>query len=183
MEVFGMGTLTAQILVGRSHPNHGGINPTHYLFLSENSRPVWTLVEENIYRDRSTYTRRVLISTVENMLEDGLLQVGLHVVKDPELVLRAQRFPSLLNESNAEMYRDVDPESREQLYELCRRIESRYKIVLSVFEGSTIMKQLPVLRKYSMDVEVCTPQFIREYSSWTDTTWVRGNLDIRTTEV
>jgi hypothetical protein len=33
-----MATLTAQILVGGSHPNQGGINPSHYLFLSESSR-------------------------------------------------------------------------------------------------------------------------------------------------
>jgi len=49
-----MGTLTAQFLVGKTHPNHGGINPTHYLFLSENSRPVFTLLKENIYADRRT---------------------------------------------------------------------------------------------------------------------------------
>lgn len=33
-----MATFTAQILVGSPHPNHGGINPTYSLFLSENSR-------------------------------------------------------------------------------------------------------------------------------------------------
>ena len=34
-----MATLTPQILVGIPHPNHGGINPSHFLFLSENNRP------------------------------------------------------------------------------------------------------------------------------------------------
>ena len=38
-----MATLIAQILIGSSHPYDGGINPTHCLFLSENSKPAWVL--------------------------------------------------------------------------------------------------------------------------------------------
>jgi hypothetical protein len=40
--------ITAYILVGTKDPYSGGINPFHYLFLSENDRPAWTLVNENI---------------------------------------------------------------------------------------------------------------------------------------
>ncbi len=45
-----MGTHTAQILIGDSHPNHGGIIPSYALFLSENSRAVWILAELDMFR-------------------------------------------------------------------------------------------------------------------------------------
>ncbi len=35
-----MGTLTAQILIGSGHIYHGGIDPTHSLYLSENDKGV-----------------------------------------------------------------------------------------------------------------------------------------------
>lgn len=41
-----MAAYTAQALVGQAHPNHGGITPTHRLYLSENSRPAWILLPE-----------------------------------------------------------------------------------------------------------------------------------------
>ena len=71
-----MGTITAQILIGTGHPYHGGIIPTHALWLSENSRPAWRChpfeylahAEEH-WEDRQC----VWIPTTENMLEDGLL--------------------------------------------------------------------------------------------------------------
>jgi hypothetical protein len=43
-----MASFTAQILVGSAHPYNGGIIPTHFLFLSENDRPAWILVPENV---------------------------------------------------------------------------------------------------------------------------------------
>ena len=46
-----MGTVTAQILIGSPHPNDGGIIPSHYLFLSENDRPSWSLVGANIFQE------------------------------------------------------------------------------------------------------------------------------------
>jgi len=74
-----MATMTAQILVGRPHTNHDGINPTHYLFLSENSRPAWVLVSQNIFpKEQRDHSRITWIPTVENMLEDALLMIALH---------------------------------------------------------------------------------------------------------
>lgn len=71
-----MGTITAQILIGTGHPYHGGIIPTHVLWLSENSRPAWRChpFEYHAHPEEHWEDRQcVWIPTTENMLEDGLL--------------------------------------------------------------------------------------------------------------
>ncbi len=75
-----MGTITAQILIGTGHPYHGGIVPTHVLWLSENSRPAWRchpFERSPDPRERPDAGQCIWIPTVENMLEDGLLLAAL----------------------------------------------------------------------------------------------------------
>ena len=48
-----MATMTAQILVGNPHPYHGGINPTHKIYLSESSRPALILIREDIHEQNT----------------------------------------------------------------------------------------------------------------------------------
>lgn len=38
-----MAATTAHILIGRAHPNDGGLVTVHRIELSEGSRPAWTL--------------------------------------------------------------------------------------------------------------------------------------------
>jgi len=61
-----MATITATMLVGTAHQNHGGIGPTHQLLLSENSRPAWSLHALHSRRPLAVWT-----PTVRDMLEDG----------------------------------------------------------------------------------------------------------------
>jgi|TARA_B100001971_G_C18207592_1_gene548595 hypothetical protein len=44
-----MGSFTTQILVGSGDSNHGGIYPTHFMYLSENDRPAWILMGQNVF--------------------------------------------------------------------------------------------------------------------------------------
>ena len=69
-----MGSFTAQIIVGQAHPNHGGIIPSYYLFLSENSKPAWLLMSENITSNKDKQI--TWFPTVENMLQDALLMIS-----------------------------------------------------------------------------------------------------------
>lgn len=88
-----MATLTAQILVGSPHPNHDGLNPSHYLFLSENDRPAWVLVHQNIFEEQKTDVGKITwIPTVENMLEDALLMVAIYIQKNHEIIEMAKSF-------------------------------------------------------------------------------------------
>src|SRR5690554_6680116 len=89
-----MGTFTAQILIGKNHPYDGGIHSiTHTLFLSENSRPTWVLKNEGAKKKDSI----IWITTVENMLEDGLLMLGVYVLKDEKLLKMKEKY--FLNKS------------------------------------------------------------------------------------
>lgn len=180
-----MATLTAQILVGSGHTNHDGINPTHYIFLSENSRPAWLLTGQNIFDNQETVERITWIPAApETILEDVLLMIAVHIVKDEDIV---QAFNRIVQNSRADFVDlselggkadELDGKSDlPRLYEMCRKLDNFPKLIISVFESSSIAGQLTILQKYGMDVEVCTPQFSRIYSEWREETVVEGSLD------
>ena len=172
-----MATKTAQILIGSPHPHDDGIIPSHYLFLSENSRPSWQLVKENLYNEeKNKYLKIIWIPTVENMLEDGLLMVAVHVLKNQEILEIANDYSVKLESKRLELYSDLDEEQRNNLYQKCRDLSEFPKLIISVFRSSSIERQLTVLEKYKMDVEVCTPIYSRLYSGWQNETRIEGSL-------
>lgn len=169
-----MGTFTAQILVGSGHPNHDGIEPSHRLYLSENSRLSWILLPETLAAPGGS--KVTWIPTVENTLEDALLMIGIHVVRDPEIVELASQFIASKENNWVVMYEDVEQVHREMLYQRCRALENTFKLVITVLRGSAIDEQLKVLSDYKMDVEVCRPDFVRLYSRWLDQNRIEGEL-------
>jgi hypothetical protein len=173
-----MPALTAHILVGNSHQDHGGIIPTHYFFLSENSVPVWVLVTENSFNPENKKIRKVTwLPTVENMLEDALLMIAINVLKDKEISELAKEHFKRDIHGALSLYEDIDPAALKTLYQQCRKLKNRYKIVLTVLEGSSIRSHLKVLKNYEIDMEVCTPLYFRTYSAWTDEVITMGSLD------
>ncbi len=172
-----MATLTAQILVGYPHPYHDGINPTHYLFLSENSKPAWILVRQNIFQERKDDIGKITwIPTIENMLEDALLMIAIHICKDNEVIDLARNFCNKIELHYLELYSNFKEFQLKKLYEKCRRIKNYPKIIISIFRGSTIERQISVLENYEMDVEVCRPVYSRLYSPWTEGWKIEGSL-------
>lgn len=168
-------TFTAQILIGNGHPYHDGIEPSHRLYLSENSRPSWILVPEPLGASPGG-TKVTWIPTLENTLEDALLMIGIHVVKDPDLVEMASRYISSQENNWVVVNEDVEPQDMAMLYQRCRNLDNTFKLVITVFRGSSIEEQLKVLREYKMDVEVCRPYYVRLYSQWLEQTRVEGDL-------
>ena len=173
-----MSTITAQILVGSPHPNKDGIIPSNYLFLSENSAPGWVLVRENIDNEEKDIISKkiVWLPTTEKMLEDGLLMVAIHVLKNQEILEMANEYTSKIEAERLELYSDFDELQRNNLYQKCRILSEFPKLIISVFRNSSIERQLAVLEKYSMDVEVCTPIYSRLYSGWQNETRIAGTL-------
>ncbi len=172
-----MATMTAQILVGGTSSYHGGILPSHVVCLSAHSRPAWILMAHEIHPEASNDTRRVIwIPTVERMLEDAIVMIALHVVRDSRVLEAASACFDRPEGDRLELYDDAKGDL-DGLYEAARAVKGFPKLVISVLAGSTIVRQLPVLREYTMDVEVCTSTFRREWSEWQRETVEAGRLD------
>ncbi|RSK27624.1 hypothetical protein EJF36_12470 [Bacillus sp. HMF5848] len=167
-----MGTTTAQILIGQAHPYEGGIMPDYSMQLIENSVPKWILTPHGVKTPTAIW-----IPTIEHMLEDALIMIGLFVLKDEELLRIANQFKQIKDLNKISMYEDIPEKGCELMRERVRQIDRNYKVALSVYNGSSIARQVDVLSNYQMDVEVCMPIFVREYSVWTNTHEAKGSLD------
>lgn len=175
-----MGTITAKIEVGESHwTDPEGIISTHTLFLSENSRPSWTLERiakmdgsENRNETMGTWT---WIPTIENMLEDGLLMIALYVLKDQNICNLAQQYFAQDINQSVELY-NISVADREKLYHVSRSLTHKYKLIVTVFQNSTIHNQLTVFENYGMDLVVFTPKFMRLTNQFSSETHVIGSL-------
>lgn len=174
-----MGTMTAQMIIGSAHPYDGGIIPDYYMYLSENGVARWTIMEDNIKSELLTSKHQPLaqwIPTIEYMLEDAFLMIGIYVIKDQELVQMVQQFYKGKVPRNASLYEDIPPKALELMRKRARTMGFPCKLTISVFNGSSLMQQIQVLENYSMDVEVCVPVYLREYIVWNSTQGHRGTL-------
>ncbi|HEY4552609.1 MAG TPA: hypothetical protein VIG80_05405 [Bacillaceae bacterium] len=174
-----MGAITAQILIGKAHANDGGINPEYQMFLSENSAPVWLLKKLDIFSRKDSDAQTIKwIPTVEHMLEDAVLMIGLYAAKDKQLLQMESEYFNRKEKGITELYRDVTPSGLEMLRRRARQLEHGYKITLSIFYGSSIRSQTEVLKEYKTDVEVCMPVYAREYSVWSKQVEEKGKLEV-----
>jgi len=155
-----MSSITAQILVGTPDQFHDGINPTHYLFLSENDRPTWLLLEENIYFNKkpSNIKPIVWIPTLENMLEDAFLMISIYILKDQEILNELRNIFHGNTPEQIEIYSHLDEIDLKMLYKKNREFLKKHinlKMVITILKGSHIFNRLNALDKYEVDAEVC----------------------------
>ena len=167
-----MATWTAQILVGNSHPNHGGITAGYQLFLSENDRPCWECFP--IFPPRPGEVLKNEGHTVwippgpGSILECGLLMVALHCF-DPmarlpvnkELVSSAKSMSKKIMDKFVDMSILTDKQFKE-LYDMARKIKinDSTKLIVTVLAGSSITGRLKELKKHKYDSEVCFSDLI-----------------------
>ena len=167
-----MATWTAQILVGNSHPNHGGITAGYQLFLSENDRPCWECFP--IFPPRLGEVLKNEGHTVwippgpGSILECGLLMVALHCF-DPmarlpvnkELVSSAKSMSKKIMDKFVDMSILTDKQFKE-LYGMAKKIKinDSTKLIVTVLAGSSITGQIKELKKHKYDFEVCFSDLI-----------------------
>ena len=170
-----MATWTAQILVGNSHPNHGGITAGYQLFLSENDRPCWECFP--IFPPRLGEVLKNEGHTVwippgpGSILECGLLMVALHCF-DPmarlpvnkELVSSAKSMSKKIMDKFVDMSILTDKQFKE-LYDMAKKMrkipydesvkdrDSRIKLIVTIFGGSSIAGQEKEFKKHKYNVE------------------------------
>lgn len=138
-----MATFTAQILIGTEHPYHGGINPTHFLFLSENDRPAWILTNENITGENPDVEKIVWNPTTENMFEDALFMINLYIEKDKTLIayLKENHKKINFNTNNISIPEILDKKELEKIYQLnldLLKKNKSLKIIVSIFADSSL---------------------------------------------
>ena len=169
-----MATWTAQILVGHSHPNHGGIGARYQLFLSENDRPCWECFP--VFPPRPGEVLKNEGHTVwippgpGSILECGLLMVALHCF-DPmarrpvnkELVSSAKSMSKEIMDKFVDMSILTDKQFKE-LYGMAKKIkiDDSDKLIVTVLAGSSITGRLKELKKHKYDFEVCFSDLITE---------------------
>ena len=193
-----MGSMTAQIMVGGSHRYHGSIFPTHTMSLTENSRPGWTLQATG--RELSgapsagrpddnppSWTVEPTIwvpSAPEQILEDGLLLLHVHVLRDPAVLELVEKELPELAEVRVP-FRDPALDLTElpeavlaELRDRCRASDTHCKLVVTVLVGSSLLAQLPILERYPFELEVCTVSYSRLTSAFGGPEpEVRGSLE------
>jgi hypothetical protein len=163
-----MGTITAQIMIGQNHPYEGGmVNLSHYLFLSENGVARWTLRESNLLDSSRKFKPISWIPTIEHMLEDGLLMITLFVLREEKLIQMAeQAFGKPLHEVT-NFYSEIAKEDLIKLHMENQRLLKKMKLMVNVFQGSTIFRQVSSLHEYQeLEIEVCKSIYTRQYSMW-----------------
>ena len=156
-----MHTLTAHILIGPGTSDGLGV-PSHALYLTEHSAPIWTLAATGIRgRGPQVVEKLAWIPTVHDMLEDGLLMLGLHVAGFPELRQLADRYFKEDWRGEVEMWRDITPDHLRELHALNRQQDWQEHLAITVMFNSTIMNQLGALRQYRFGLDLCTWRFWR----------------------
>jgi len=174
-----MSIITAQILVGNIHPNHNGIIPSAVIYLSENSRPALILLKEDLSLSTKKRDKYVWIPTVENMIDDIMLMIGLLILKDKKLKKIEKNYLTEKNLSKIELYKDIRCEDLKELYSVNKEIiqnSKSSKVVFSVFKESTLNNKLSDLKDYNINIEICTTKFLRFYSDWSKKIIIEGSL-------
>ena len=158
------------ILVGGGCQYHGGIRPTHMLTFRENGREMLFL--RDLTRDPRNGEPQpdvVWITSRDRIMENALLLIALHVCDLPQLKDEAARFAGLRPTPEIDLSGCGDSQELGALHELCRQLfPPRCKLVITVCDQSAAREHLVVLRNYSMEVEVCTPEFQRLWNMWSN---------------
>lgn len=172
-----MAVTTALILVGLPHPDDGGIIPTHLLQLCEGNRPVWVLSSIGGSGNESPPPIR-WVPTGEHPIEDALLLIGLHAVRDEDLLLLAGRIAPEVLDGRVDLDQMLPGERLDELRSVWRRLEAGadYKLAVTVFDGSLARSDLGVLARYEMEIELCLPVFSRRTSATGGETVETGDL-------
>lgn len=153
-----MAAITALVFVGNSHPNDGGLRPLVTIELSEVDRPTFTFPRHTGDR-RDTSSRFVLIPSLENMLDDLMMMIAYREIQDPTVVNCLNSFcnGNVEQIGRLEVYENLTPDQRTQLYEHVKKITCFPKIGICLFNGSELLETVEHIKEYAMEYEVCTP--------------------------
>lgn len=143
-----MGIMTAEVIVGSDHPFHDGIHPQVRVELWENSRPAWLIKKGN----EEVAVR--MIPTLDHMVEDLMLLIGLHVVRDQGLIDAVEKSIQNGSLEDLALYEAFDEKQRRALYQRCRMVAYPLTLVFLIFDTSSLSYIKEILADYDVSVRV-----------------------------
>ena len=151
-----MSSITAFILIGTAHQNHGGIIPTHYIALYENDSPSLSIhnisTNKEIIRIRPSTAK--LVDNIYLLIHTFILKAEINSTEN----MNGKDLHKLYNERKKNM-------TCEQIMENIKTYD--LKVVFNILDGSTLINQLDRIKDYPNDFEVTLPKFHREYNNRT----------------
>jgi hypothetical protein len=153
-----MATTTATIFIGEAHQNHSGVNPTHFIQFTENSRPALIL------RDlEGNCEPIVIIPTLENTIDDIYLMVAVFILNQVKPSIE------LNNPQRKCLYELLNENERIELYNKTISVinQNRIKIVFNILSGSHLFNYIDQIKKYPNDYEVTLSYIKKEFNVWT----------------
>lgn len=156
-----MATTTATIFIGKTHPYHSGIIPTHLIQLTENDRPALILQDLKAINNKI-----VIIPTVENVVDDIFLMIAVYVYN---LITPPKKLD---NPSRDSLYELLTDQERIIIYQNVKRAiqGTNIKVVFNILEYSHLINLIEEIKKYSVNYEVTTPFIKNEFDVWQNKT-------------
>lgn len=156
-----MATTTATIFIGHAHQNHSGINPTHLIRFTENDHPA--LILQSL---ESKDEPKVIIPTIENTIDDIYLMIAVFILK------KVTPTKEILNLDRISLYEILESKERFQLYEEAKNSfeGTGLKVVFNILDGSSLLSQVDLIKKYPNDYEITLPFIKYEYNVWSKKT-------------
>jgi hypothetical protein len=160
-------TCAAQIVVGGSMNYWGGpgvgIGPVRIMYLVEGQRPAWVL--ETVAHNSEGKPITWIPSRPERILADGLVMIAALVDEDPAIreLIEDRLEPSQARELLAGGRADMTelPEDFVEELESAALASIRTKLVVTAMSGSSLIGQIALLDRCSMDAEVCMASWMR----------------------
>jgi len=152
-----MATTTGQILIGRSHPNDGGIVDFHCLYFMEGDRPS-IIFNDSINSNESI----VVIPTIERTIDDIFFVIVYFILKSNSIQKK------IINTSYIEMYDVFSVHERDEIYNDVQNIlsEQNLKVIFNIFENSHLLSLVDDIKKYKINFEVTKTIVKREFNRW-----------------
>jgi hypothetical protein len=147
-----MSATTAQILLGHPHPNDGGINPAFALYLHEGDKCAWSIHRLDL-GDSKCEKLAYWFCDPSQIMADALLLAAFYAGEKgaySDHLLNA--FPSAKTARAGSF--ELSLLDRLELLDMVKKIPMP-KMVISVFQGSSLSSQTSLLRDFQFECEIC----------------------------